>query len=112
MPKARLAAVLEAARMAQDRGKGQEMVDWLFANQNTTPANVRQAAAKILGVTDFDREYALKLPQIKMDIADGGVLNIDGTPTYFVNGVRLPGPGLDASYFELAIALELKRPAK
>jgi len=101
-----------AARMARDRGKTQEMVDWLFANQGTTPANVRQAAARILGVTDFDREYALKLPQIRMDIADGGVLNIKGTPTYFVNGVLLPNAGLDASYFELAIALELKRPAK
>ena len=105
-------AAAAAARMARDRGKADEMSEWLFANQGTSPANLRQAVSKILGVTDFDREYALKLPQIKMDIADGGVLRIDGTPTYFVNGVRLPGAGVQPEYLELAISLELKQPAK
>jgi len=98
-----------AARMAQDRGKYDEMVTWLYANQGTTAAAVRAAAEKILGVKDFDAEYARKLPEIRRDVADGGVLRITSTPTFFINGVRLPEGTIPAAYFELAISLELKR---
>lgn len=105
-------AAAAAARMAADRGKHDEMEDWLYANQGTTPAALREAAARILGVTDFDREYALKLPDIRRDIADGGVLGINSTPTYFINGVRLPADRMmPPNYFELAISLELETPA-
>jgi protein-disulfide isomerase len=97
-----------AARMARDRGKYREMADWLFANQGTTPAAVRDAAQRLLGVTDFDAEYAKKLPDIRRDIADGGVLHIEGTPTYFINGVRLDSM-IHPQFFELAIQLELKK---
>lgn len=98
-----------AARMARDRGKYDEMVDWLYANQGTTAAAVRSAAERILGVKDFDAEYARKLPDIRRDVADGGVLGINSTPTFFINGVRLPEGTIPAAYFELAISLELKR---
>jgi uncharacterized membrane protein/protein-disulfide isomerase len=96
-----------AARMAKDRGKYQEMVDWIYANQAVSQADLRAAAQRILGVTDFDREYAQKLPEIRKDIADGGVLNINSTPTYFINGVRLPG-GFPLQSFEMAITLEIE----
>ena len=90
-------------------GKYDEMVAWLYANQGTTPAAVRDAAVRILGVKDFDKEYALKLPEIRRDIADGGVLRINSTPTFFINGVRIPDGVIPPDYFELAINLELKR---
>jgi len=100
-----------AVRMARDRGpaKVDEMETWLYANQPMmSPLTVREAAQKILGVADFDKEYAAKLPDIKRDIADGGALAIKSTPTLFINGVRIealmPGP-----YFEMAIELELKK---
>jgi protein-disulfide isomerase len=96
-----------AARMAKARGKGDEMIAWLFANQGTTPAAVRDAAQRIAGVTNFDAEYARVLPEIRRDVADGGVLRINSTPTYFINGVRLGEP-IRPEYFELAINLELK----
>ena len=40
------------------------MEDWLYANHATlTPASVRQAAADVGGVTDFDAQYpALSTP--------------------------------------------------
>lgn len=101
-------AAAAAARMAQDRGKYDEMAAWLYQNQNQTVPQVQAAAAKILGVKDFDREYALKLPAIRADIADGGALGINGTPTYFVNGVRLAGL-LRPEQFEMAISLELQK---
>jgi uncharacterized membrane protein/protein-disulfide isomerase len=97
-----------AARMARDRGKYDEMAAWLYANQGARPEAVRDAAQKMLGVTDFDREYAANLAGIRADVADGGVLNINGTPTYFINGVRLPG-AIRPEYFEMAIDIELKK---
>ena len=98
-----------AARIAKDRGKYDEMAAWLYANQGTTPAAVRAAAERILAVKDFDVEYAAKLTDIRRDVADGGVLRIDSTPTFFINGVKLPNGIIPAEYFELAIALELKK---
>ena len=53
-----------AVRMARDRSKAKddEMADWLFTNQPTltTGADAVQGrgAERILGVTDFDGEYA------------------------------------------------------
>jgi uncharacterized membrane protein/protein-disulfide isomerase len=97
-----------AARVAKERGKYQEMVDWIYANQGTSKAELRAAAQKILGPFDFDREVALKMPDLRRDAADGGALNVRSTPTYYVNGVLLPS-GMRPEYFELAIALEIER---
>jgi uncharacterized membrane protein/protein-disulfide isomerase len=100
-----------AARIAKDQSaaKFEEMTNWLYTHQGVPPAQVREAAARILGVKDFEKEYALKLPGIRSDIADGGVLGIQGTPTYYLNGVKLPS-GMPPGYFELAINIELNRP--
>ena len=97
-----------AARVARDKGKYDEMAAWLYSNQGTTPEAVRAQATKILGITDFDREYALQLPKIRSDIADGGVLGVNSTPTIYLNGVKVPG-NMAAQYVELAINIELKK---
>jgi uncharacterized membrane protein/protein-disulfide isomerase len=96
-----------AARVAKEKGKYDEMVNWIYANQGTTKANLRAAAQRILGPFDFDKEYGLKLPDIRRDVADGGALAVRGTPTYFVNGVQLPP--MRPEYFELALMLEIER---
>ena len=100
-------AAAAAARMAADRGKYDEMATWLY-QPGRSAQDIRATAAKLLGVTDFDREYALKLPEIRRDIADGGALGVRGTPTYFINGVRL-NELLQPAQFERAIGLELQR---
>ena len=98
------------ARVARDQGKYDEMKTWLFAHQGVTPEAVRAQATQMLGIQDFDREYAEKLPQIRQDVADGMALQIHATPTFFINGVELPSDRLVApEYFELAIELELQR---
>ena len=52
----------------------------------------------------------LKLARIKKDTADGGALQISSTPTFFINGVKLPtGQWLNPEYFDYAIQLELKK---
>lgn len=98
-----------AARIAKDKGKYDEMVAWIYANQGTSKAALREAASRILGITDFDRQYALKLADIRRDVADGGALRINSTPTYYINGVLLPPGMMPAEYFELAINLEINR---
>lgn len=95
-----------AARLAKELGRYEEMVDWIYANQGKTKAELRAAVQRILGVADFDREYARLLPEIRRDIADGGAIGINSTPTYFINGVRIPA--LQQSAFEYAIRLELE----
>jgi vitamin-K-epoxide reductase (warfarin-sensitive) len=100
-----------AARMARDRGKLAEMEAFLFENQSTlTPQGVIDGTKKLLGVTDFDKEYAARLPDIKRDIADGGALSLQGTPLIFINGVRINGY-MQPSLFELALSLELNKKA-
>jgi uncharacterized membrane protein/protein-disulfide isomerase len=102
-------AAAAAARMARARGKYDEMASWLFAHQETTPAAVHAQAQQLLGVTNFDAEYAKVLPDIQRDVADGTALQIHATPTYFINGVRIPGDRLiGPEYFEMAIQIELR----
>ena len=105
-----------AVRLAREKGKEQELVDWMFGMPNEvqvrrTPDMVKAQVAQLLGVKDFDREYAARLPDIKRDVADGGALRVSQTPTYFVNGIRAQTAEgwLPPHYFALAIKLELEK---
>jgi len=103
-----------AVRMARDRGKAkeEEMETWLYGNQPTmSPATIKSAVERILGIKDFDGEYAKKLADIRRDVADGGALRIQGTPTLFINGVRIEQP-MPPQYFEMAIQIELNKAGK
>ena len=47
-----------AVRLAREKGKGEAMEDWLYANQPAmNPETVKKAAATVGGVTDFDARY-------------------------------------------------------
>jgi uncharacterized membrane protein/protein-disulfide isomerase len=97
-----------AVRLAREKGKAEAMEDWLYANQPAmNPDTVKKAAATVGGVTDFDARYAATLALVKADIAQAAQLKVGGTPTFFVNGIQLPG--LRAEFFDAAIAWELKR---
>jgi uncharacterized membrane protein len=97
-----------AVRLAREKGKAEAMEEWLFANQpSLTPASVRQAARDVGGVADMDARYAATLGLVRGDTQQGAQLKVTGTPTFFMNGIRLPG--LRPEFFDLAIAWELKR---
>ncbi len=105
-----------AVRLAREKGKEQELVDWMFGmpgevQVRRTPDMVKAQVAQLLGVKDFDREYAARLPDIKRDVADGGALRVSQTPTYFINGIRAQTAEgwLPPHYFALAIKLELEK---
>jgi protein-disulfide isomerase len=104
-------------RMARARGRADEAIDWLFSvpdQVGLTAQAVKQEAATRFGITDFDVQYQALLTDIKRDVADGQALQVNSTPTYFVNGVRAQTAQgwLPPEYFELAIKLELERAGK
>lgn len=116
-------AAAAAVRLARDRGKGDEMSAWLFDNQQhlvelgiqggTGAAEaIQKHAQETLGITNWAAEYAKKLPDIRRDVADGGALKVQSTPTFFVNGVRAAdgnGNILPPEDFELALKLEIAK---
>ena len=100
-----------AVLMAEKKGTADKLEAWLFANQgppHLAPNQVRKAAADVAGITDYDAQYQGVLTQVKADAALGAQLGVKSTPTFFINGRRIPG-GLPAAGFEAAIELELKR---
>ncbi len=102
-----------AVRLAREHGKADEMIAWLFSNQETlTPPVVASEVKTMLGVSDFASAYARLIPEVERDVADGGALKVEYTPTYYVNGVKAQaeaGRWLTAPYFDYAIRYELRK---
>ena len=99
-----------AVVMARRKGTADTLVDWLFLHQaEMTPATIRTAAAEVGKVTDFDGQYARALQEVKTDGALGSSLGVTSTPSFFINGRRLPGGGVAPQYFDALIDLEIKR---
>lgn len=97
-----------AVRMAKAKGKGPEMEDYFFSNQEQmTPTWVKDSVRKVAGVTDYDAQYAKVLDQVKADAALGRQLDVQGTPTFFVNGIKVNA--LRPVFFEALIEHELKK---
>ena len=97
-----------AVRMAKARGKGAEMQEYFFSNQEKmTPTWVKDSVRKVANVTDFDTEYPKVLDQVKADAALGRQLDVQGTPTFFVNGIKVNA--LRPVFFEALIEHELKK---
>jgi uncharacterized membrane protein/protein-disulfide isomerase len=108
-------AACEAAAaviMAHGKGTAQKMEEWLFSHQGPpilTPAQVRDAARDIAGVTDFDAQYPAALKEIRADAALGERLKVNSTPTFYING-RLLTRAVEAQFMNVLIEIELKRP--
>jgi len=98
-----------AVRLARTRNRAAEMEEWLFDNQpGMTRDTVKQALVDIAQVTDFDAQYPKVLEEVRKDAQLGQKLQINGTPTFFINGIRIAST-LRPAYFDAAIAWELKR---
>ena len=98
-----------AVRLARLSGKEVEMEEWLYSHQpGLTPAGVRQAATDIAGIKDFDRQYERLLPLVRQDAELGARLDVTGTPTFVINGVKIDG-ALRAEFLDAAIMHELRR---
>jgi uncharacterized membrane protein/protein-disulfide isomerase len=96
--------------MAKPKGTAEALKDWFFLHQDElSPATVRRAAADIGKITDFDAQYAKAIEEVKTDAAVGASLAVNSTPSFFVNGKRIPGGGVPPQYLEPLLELELKK---
>ena len=112
-------AAAAAVRLAADRGKREVMAEWLYAHQpQSAPQGklmldeVKTHASDVLGIKDFVAAYTAKLPDIRKDVSDGVAVNVNSTPTYFINGVRTvdqEGKMIPLHYLELGIQHELQK---
>ena len=106
------AAACEAAvavRLARAKNRGPEMEEWLFANQATlTRDRVKEGLTEIAQVSDFDARYAETLDEVRADAQLGQKLKITGTPTFFINGIRIEAT-LRPAYLDATIEHELKK---
>jgi uncharacterized membrane protein/protein-disulfide isomerase len=100
-----------AVRLARQRNKGESLEEYFYGHQSTmSPASVRDAAFAIAGVQDLDLQYPRVIGEVKADIGLGHLLGVTGTPTFFINGVRIVAA--PAQTIDLAIAYELKKAGK
>jgi uncharacterized membrane protein/predicted DsbA family dithiol-disulfide isomerase len=98
-----------AVRMARAKNRGDEMEEWLFTNQSTlTPDAVKKAVREVGQVTDFDAQYPKVLEQVRADSKMGQTIGIQGTPTFYINGIKINAT-LRPIYFDAAIAHELEK---
>lgn len=81
-----------AAVAAQAQGKFWEMADLLFENQRELSSEkIRELAGKAgLDLVKFDADLAAEATQARVDKdrKDGQALEVQGTPTLFINGRR------------------------
>jgi diadenylate cyclase len=93
-PRARLAA--QAAEAAASQGRFWEMHDLLYENQNKLSEEdlIRYAAKLGLDLRRFEEDLASDHHawRIEEDRLGGTRAGVEGTPGFFVNGVRYTGP--------------------
>lgn len=96
-PNARIAA--EAAEAAGEQGKYWEMNTLIYTNQsqwseNPTPLDIFVGYAKEAGVANIEQfRESVQIRKfdavISADLADGQSLNVNSTPTIFINGEKM-----------------------
>ncbi len=100
-----------AANAANAQGKFFEYTDVLYKNQNALDKDSLEKYAADLGLNqkqfDLDLSSEKFAADVKKDMADGKTYGITGTPTIYVNGVRVRE--LSAEDFRKAIDRALKQ---
>lgn len=110
-PNAQMAA--QAAEAAGVQGKYWEMHDLLFTKQkdwseSTSPRDIFAGYADTLGMNsdqfkkDIDSDVVKK--RVTQDITDGQTLGITGTPTFYLDGVKIENPPTFADFEALVKA--------
>jgi uncharacterized membrane protein/protein-disulfide isomerase len=99
-----------AVRLAREHGHGPEMENWLFEHQEEqSRSTIKSALQRIAGVSsdDYEAKYKSIIPKLHEDALFGNKLGVNGTPTFFLNGIKLSP--VRVSHLEEAISYELKK---
>jgi len=103
-----------AALAADSQGKFWEFHDLLFQNYNKLSDQKIQEIAQAVGLNMEEYEKKKNDPAIKQkvnqDFSDGRQAGVKGTPTVFVNGIRLRDLSLQG--FQAAIDKQLEKLGK
>jgi uncharacterized membrane protein/protein-disulfide isomerase len=98
-----------AAVLARSKGTFEKLVDYFFLHQDEMTSDwIKREASDVGKIKDFDAQRDRAIQEVKTEASAGGALQISSTPTFFINGKRLPGGGIPPQYFDEAIQLELK----
>jgi len=108
------AAACEAAvavRLAKEKNLDKQLEATLFERQSMsmTRDDVKAALREVTKISDseFDSRYAKMLEAVKLDVQLGQKVGVSGTPTFFINGIKLGG--FRPAAFDAVIAYELKK---
>jgi len=89
-----------AAMAADKQGKFWQMHDAIFAMKTQITPEKLEAAAKEIGLDmqqfNADRTSEALRKKLDKDLADARTAQVSGTPTLFVNGIRIKDRSLDA----------------
>jgi uncharacterized membrane protein/protein-disulfide isomerase len=100
-----------AVRLAREKGMDKQLEAALFERQSAamTRDDVKAALKEVaqIGEADFDARYATFLESVRADAQLGQKLGVTGTPTFFLNGIKLGG--FRPVAFDAVIAYELKK---
>jgi len=99
-----------AVRLAKEKGKNLELEDWLFSTQDQfSRDHIKEGLQRFAGVKpeEYESRYAAVSKEIRTEAALGNKLGVSGTPTFFINGVKVPS--LRPAYFDAAIAYLLQK---
>jgi protein-disulfide isomerase len=103
-----------AALAAESQGKFWEFHDLLFENYNKLNDQKIQEIALAVGLNPEEYEKQKKDPaterRVKQDLSDGRRAGVRGTPTIFINGIRLRDRSLKG--FQAAIDKQLQKLGK
>ena len=103
-----------AALAAGSQGKFWEFHDLLFENYNKLNDQKIQDIALVVGLNQEEYEKKRKDPaierRVKQDLSDGRRAGVRGTPTIFINGIRLRDRSLKG--FQAAIDKQLQKRRK
>jgi predicted DsbA family dithiol-disulfide isomerase len=95
---------------AKPKGTADRLKDWFFTHQEElSPTTVRQAAKDVGKISDFDSGYQKAIQEIRTDASIGAALGVNSTPSFFINGKRIPGGGVAPQYLGPLIDAELKK---
>jgi len=100
-----------AVRLAKEKNLDKQLEAALFERQSPsmTREDVKAALREVTKISDseFDSRYAQILESVKADVQFGQKVGVSGTPTFYINGIRLGG--FRPVAFDAVIAYELKK---
>jgi len=100
-----------AVRLAREKNLDKQMEATLFERQSfsLTRDDVKAALKEVAHIdsAEYDKRYAQVLEAVRADSQFGQKLGVNGTPSFFLNGIRLGL--LRPAAFDAMIAYELKK---